>query len=287
MVTPAAPSLPTPTPEPPRRRAGLAGRLVIAGVVVGVAGAGIWALTQVTEPDRTPRRVEPPIVAVPVEPGSAVPGDVLPDRQPPPDRKPPPAAQGGQAPDPIGEWANRVSETIEVPARALRAYAVADLTLRAEKPRCRITWATIAAIGRIESNHNRYGGATLQEDGRPSKPIIGVPLDGSPGFKAIPDTDKGQLDGDTQWDRAVGPMQFIPGTWKRFAADGDGDGKADPQDIDDAAVAAGRYLCSANRDMGTGKDWWAATFTYNNSVEYGQKVFGLADRYARGSLGQR
>ncbi|WP_086782050.1 lytic murein transglycosylase [Crossiella equi] len=276
-----------PTADEPRRRTGCAVRLLVAGLVLGVAGTGIWALTRATEPDRTPRRVEPPIVAVQVEPGSAVPGEILPERQAPPSAKPQKPQNGQAPPDPIGEWANRVSDAIDVPARALRAYVTADLAMRAEKPKCRITWATLAAIGRIESNHNRYGGAVLQDDGRPSKPIIGVPLDGSPGFKAIPDTDKGQLDGDPQWDRAVGPMQFIPSTWKRYGADGNGDGKADPQNIDDAALAAGRYLCAGNRDLSTGKDWWAAAFTYNNSVEYGQKVFGLADRYARGSLGQR
>ncbi|HEY8373786.1 MAG TPA: lytic murein transglycosylase, partial [Pseudonocardiaceae bacterium] len=81
-------------------------------------------------------------------------------------------------------------------------------------------------------------------------------------------------------------MQFIPSTWAQWAADGDGDGKADPQDLDDAALAAARYLCAGNRDLGTGKGWWAAVMSYNNSVEYAQKVFGLADTYARASIGR-
>lgn len=29
------------------------------------------------------------------------------------------------------------------------------------------------------------------------------------------------------------------------------------------------------------RDWWAAVLSYNNDVTYGQKVFGLADEYAR------
>ncbi|MGH3994059.1 MAG: lytic murein transglycosylase, partial [Pseudonocardiaceae bacterium] len=85
------------------------------------------------------------------------------------------------------------------------------------------------------------------------------------------------------YDRAVGPMQFIPSTWARWASDGDGDGQADPHDIDDAAVTAARYLCADRRDVGTARGWWAAVLSYNNSVDYAQRVFGAADAYARRS----
>jgi membrane-bound lytic murein transglycosylase B len=138
------------------------------------------------------------------------------------------------------------------------------------------------AGGRIESNHGQYGGATtLGADGRPSKPIIGAPLDGSPGVKAIGDTGRGRIDGDPTTDRAVGPMQFIPSTWSRWASDGNGDGAGDPQQIDDAALAAGRCLCANWRDMASAAGWWAGILSYNNSTEYAQKVFGLADGYAK------
>ena len=49
------------------------------------------------------------------------------------------------------------------------------------------------------------------------------------------------------YDRAVGPMQFIPSTWSVIGVDGDNDGKRNPQDIDDAALATAVYLCSATR----------------------------------------
>ncbi|MFB9907220.1 lytic transglycosylase domain-containing protein [Allokutzneria oryzae] len=277
MVTPA----PVISPTPPRRGRSLLGRLLVVGLVLGVGAVALSVLSDLTTPTRGPAR-EAPITAAPVQPGSVVPGDagVVPDlRQPAPQ-----GAPAGR--DPLDEWASRLSEAVDVPARALRAYALADLAMRTERPRCQLSWSTVAGIGRVESNHGRYGGATLNEDGRPSKPIIGIPLDGGPNVRAIPDTDGGALDGDTNWDRAVGPMQFIPGTWKRYAADGNGDGRADPQQIDDAAVAAARYLCSGNRDLGDAKGWWAAVFSYNNSTEYGQKVFGLADTYARRSLGR-
>ena len=58
-------------------------------------------------------------------------------------------------------------------------------------------------------------------------PIIGLPLDGSHGVKRIEDTDDGRLDGDPVFDRAIGPLQFIPTTWEDWASDADGDGVAD------------------------------------------------------------
>jgi membrane-bound lytic murein transglycosylase B len=164
------------------------------------------------------------------------------------------------------------------------AYGNADLVLHTSDPGCHLSWATLAGIGRIESNHGQYGGATLGDDGRPSKPIVGIPLNGSAGVKAVTDTDGGQFDGDSRVDRAVGPMQFIPSTWARWASDANLDGRGDPQQIDDAALAAGRYLCAHDRDLARPADWWAAVFSYNNSVPYGQKVFGLVDGYARTAM---
>src|SRR3546814_6297301 len=75
-------------------------------------------------------------------------------------------------------------------------------------------------------------------DGRSSRPILGPALDGRPGFAAIRSTpESATWHGDSTWDHAVGPLQFIPSTWSRWAADGDGDGASDPNDIDDAAYA--------------------------------------------------
>ena len=76
-------------------------------------------------------------------------------------------------------------------------------------------------------------------------------------------------------------MQFIPSMWSRWASDGNGDGVGDPQQIDDAALAAGRYLCANGRDMASAAGWWTGILSYNNSTEYAQKVFGLADGYAK------
>jgi hypothetical protein len=98
-------------------------------------------------------------------------------------------------------------------------------------------------------------------------------------FAAIRDTDDGVLDGNTTWDRAVGPMQFIPGTWARWGADADGDGTADPQDIDDAAAGASAYLCAGGRDLATPGGLSAAVLSYNHSTAYLEVVLRWKARF--------
>jgi membrane-bound lytic murein transglycosylase B len=257
-------------------------RLVVVVAVLAVAGGGVWLVTSATAPVASPTTTEIPalqVVAVPVAVGSAAPDNAVVAGGGAEQAAPQP--QNRSTADLLGNWAGKIARVTGVPARALVAYGNAELAVRASQPGCKVSWATLAGIGRIESNHGQYGGATLGGDGRPSKPIIGVPLDGSPGVKAIGDTDGGRFDGDPTTDRAVGPMQFIPGTWNKWASDGNGDGLGDPQQIDDAALAAGRYLCAGGRDMAAAGGWWAGILSYNNSTEYAQKVFGLADGYAK------
>lgn len=184
------------------------------------------------------------------------------------------------APPPdYGPWAARIAGVTGIPARAVLAYAHAEVRLAAELPACGLDWATLAGIASVESDHGRFGGRVLTPDGRPSAPVIGVPLDGSPDVAAIRDTDGGVLDGDGDWDRAVGPMQFIPGTWRRWAADGDGDGVRDPHDLDDAALAAGRYLCAAG-PLSTSDGWRSAVLSYNASDAYLRSVLFATNDYA-------
>lgn len=179
--------------------------------------------------------------------------------------------------DPV--WVSRIASATGVPSRALEAYASATLQLRAEQPTCGIGWNTIAAIGAVESNHGSFGASKLGADGVSRPPIVGVPLNGL-GVAAIRDSDGGRLDGDTTWDRAVGPMQFIPGTWARAGSDGNGDGVKDPQNMDDAALAAARYLCSSGA-MTTPDGWRGALWSYNRSDAYMMKVAETANRYAQ------
>ena len=257
-------------------------RLVVVAAVLAMAGGGVWLVTSATAPVASPTTTEIPalqVAAAQVAVGSVAPGDAVVAGGAAQQAAPQP--QNRSTADLLGAWAGRIAPVTGIPARALVAYGNAELAVRASQPSCKISWATLAGIGRIESHHGQYGGAVLGADGRPSKPIIGVPLDGSPGVKAISDTDGGRFDGDKTADRAVGPMQFIPSTWIKWASDGNGDGIGDPQQIDDAALAAGRYLCAGGRDMAAAAGWWAGILSYNNSTEYAQKVFGLADGYAK------
>ena len=141
-----------------------------------------------------------------------------------------------------------------IPARALEGYRRAEQLLATGDPSCHLDWALVAAIGRVESAHGSFGGNRLGTDGVARPGIVGIALDGSRGTARITDTDGGRWDGDGRFDRAVGPMQFIPGTWRSVGVDADGDGTTQPQDVDDAATATGVYLCSGSGDLRTSED---------------------------------
>ncbi|MFJ4083536.1 lytic murein transglycosylase [Streptomyces iakyrus] len=152
-----------------------------------------------------------------------------------------------------------------LPASVFAAYRRAEDWLAREAPGCRLRWQLLAAIGQVESGQARGGRVT--SDGTTVAPILGPRLDGV-AFALIRDTDGGVHDGDTAYDRAVGPMQFIPSTWARWGADGNGDGRTDPNNVFDAALAAGRYLCAGGRDLSVPAELDRAILGYNHSVAY-------------------
>ena len=169
-----------------------------------------------------------------------------------------------------------------IPGPALAAYHRAAGVIGNADPACHIDWALIAAIGRVESDHGRYGGNVLDGQGIARPGIYGIPLDGRGGTASIPDTDNGYYDHDIVWDRAVGPMQFIPGTWRAVGGDLDGDGAKNPQDINDAAAATAIYLCAGPGDLSRYSDAYAAVRRYNNSDSYARTVLAIADAYRHG-----
>jgi hypothetical protein len=190
---------------------------------------------------------------------------------------------GGRPAAVLAGWAQQTGLRVGVPALALQAYGYAELVLAQTTPACHLTWTTLAAIGLVESSHGRDGGATLDLNGEAVPHIFGPVLDGKNGTQRIADTDGGTLDGDRVYDRAVGPMQFLPSTWRDSGVDADNDGLKNPHDIDDATLAAGNYLCSNGRDLAHIQDWWNAILSYNELQAYAKSVFDTANRYGTAS----
>jgi transglycosylase-like protein with SLT domain len=172
-----------------------------------------------------------------------------------------------------------------IPALALRAYREAAAWAAGFDPDCRLPWTVLAGIGRIESNHGLHGGPATRfsAGGTVSPRITGPPLDGR-GVASIPDSDGGSWDGDPTWDRAVGPMQFIPTTWRSLGRDGNDDRVADPNNLFDAAVSAAAYLCLSGRgDLRDPARLRQAIYGYNHSWPYVDAVLGWAGLYQGGA----
>ncbi|MGH3357955.1 MAG: lytic murein transglycosylase [Nocardioidaceae bacterium] len=173
-----------------------------------------------------------------------------------------------------------------LPTPALNAYRNAAKVMADVKGGCKLDWTLVAAIGRVESDHGQYAGSTVDTSGVSSPKIIGIPLDGTNETAAIRDTDDGAYDGDTTWDRAVGPMQFIPSTWDLVGVDGNGDGEKDPNNIYDAALAASVYLCADGEDVSTRDGASEAVFSYNHSTDYVANVLAIAEAYRHGDFSE-
>jgi hypothetical protein len=170
---------------------------------------------------------------------------------------------------------------VAIPSLALRAYQDAASWAAGFSPGSHLPWSVVAGIGRLESNHGRFLGpaARFTSSGDVAPQILGPALDGRPGFAAIRDTDGGSFDRDRVWDRAVGPMQFIPSTWKSVGRDGSGDGAASPHNLFDAALTTAAYLCSAGGDLADPAQLRRAIFAYNHSAAYVDEVLKWAAFY--------
>jgi membrane-bound lytic murein transglycosylase B len=169
-------------------------------------------------------------------------------------------------------WVDRVAGETGIPIRALSAYAGAAIAKSQIMPECGISWNTIAAIGAVESDHGRHDGSTMADDGTVSPPIYGVRIGD--------DSDGGEFDGAAKFDRAAGPMQFIPESWHNWRTDANGDGLPDVQNIDDAAMATANYLCRVSSDMVGPNGWRAGIAGYNSAPSYAVAVASEANAYA-------
>ncbi|WP_257203308.1 lytic transglycosylase domain-containing protein [Corynebacterium cystitidis] len=242
---------------------------VVLAIVLVVALVG-WALSAL-QPGATVRSWQP-----------------VPDNVPPQAATPPPPIDvhgPGRTADFLADWAAPIADATNVDPQAIRAYGNAALIAQDAWPECNLQWNTLAGIGWVETRHGTYTGdaftrGRLDANGYATPPIIGPALDGSPGFAEIRDTDSGLLDGDTAYDRAVGPMQFIPESFSKYGRDANGNGVPEPQQIDDAALSAANLLCAGGRDLSVPEDWQQAVLSYNHSNDYVVKVRDAAAAYA-------
>lgn len=176
------------------------------------------------------------------------------------------------------------ASTSGIPSAALAAYQRAEAVINSADRSCNLPWQLIAAIGRVESDHGRFGGNVLGDDGVAQPGIYGIALNGRNKTQRITDTDAGQYDADTRYDRAVGPMQFIPSTWSVVGVDGDNDGRRNPQDIDDASLATAVYLCSGDDDLSAEQGQRASVYRYNHSNDYVDLVLSIMQAYMDGDF---
>jgi membrane-bound lytic murein transglycosylase B len=212
-------------------------------------------------------------------------GPPIPKGVPPPAGDPVPPVDThaeGRPADQLHGWAAERSPVLKIPVGALEAYAYAARVAEVENPRCRLSWTTLAGIGQVESQHGTYRRATVAANGDVRPPIRGVRLDGTGGTLRIIDSDTGDLDGDASADRAMGPMQFIPETWRLYGVDANNDGIVSVDNIDDAALSAAGYLCWRGKDLATPRGWITALRAYNDSAPYARAVRDWATTYAAG-----
>lgn len=168
-----------------------------------------------------------------------------------------------------------------IPAIAYQAYRAASDAAPTIGAGCSVDWTVLAGIAQVESRHGLFEPEhQLTPNGDVIPEIRGRALDGTGGTAPMPDSDGGELDGDATWDRALGPLQFIPATWRQLGRDGNGDGVADPDNLYDAALTAAAHLClRAPGDYGQRGDLRAALLAYNASGRYADQVLGWIQRY--------
>lgn len=167
-----------------------------------------------------------------------------------------PAAMAGLPPGPLG-----------IPDIVLYAYQRAQQIMATQQPSCHLPWWLLAGIGQVESG--QADGGLVDAQGNTLTPILGPALDGSNGTAVLTAAGGG-------WQRAIGPMQFLPSTWSTWGGGGN------PNNVYDAALAAGRYLCAGGWNLSDPAQQVMAVFTYNHSDSYVQLVLTWAYAYAGG-----
>lgn len=240
----------------PKKGRALAGRALIALILVGALATCGWILAR--KPAQ-PVRLAPAADAPAGNAATAAGPSVL--QVSAPVQAHAPQQQGKSE---LDTWAAGLSGALDIPERALVGYATGELTLRKEQPDCHLSWVTLAGIGKASSDHARFGGDSLGGNGTATKALGSVPLQGAAG--------------EAPGEQRSGPMQLTQQEWKRVR------GTGSIQDVDDAAIAAGRVLCANGTDLQQGLGWWKAIANYRDSDLFRQQVLGNAQLYAALSL---
>ncbi|MEW1549177.1 lytic transglycosylase domain-containing protein [Streptomyces tsukubensis] len=262
-----------------RLRRGATTTAVAAAAVAALSASQAPGVTHTVSGDSHGSRDDVTDEATP-PPGTPVTGDSPYYTDLPPLKSPTPTGTAPGAAGTAGGTVPSGAAEAGIPATVLAAYKRAEETIASSDPGCKVPWQLLAAIGKVESGQAR--GGRVDANGTTLSPIRGPVLNGV-GFANIPDTDNGAYDGDTVYDRAVGPMQFIPSTWASWGQDANGDGRKDPNNIYDAALAAGRYLCANDRDLTKANDLERAILGYNRSREYLNTVLSWFEYYKKGT----
>nr|WP_034289122.1 C40 family peptidase [Amycolatopsis benzoatilytica] len=209
--------------------------------------------------------------------GQAEPGNVAATSAPapasaaaslPPSASAVPAQPGVPQPGEFGPWASRTSQWLDIPLRAMNGYAQATVTLSKEQPECHLSWITLAAIGKVTSDHGRAQGGHIGDNGTLGKPLGTVEVRDF--YHRVVSTPG-----------AAGPLQLSPEVWSKWQRSASG-GKPDIQNVDDAALTAGRALCANGRDLAT--DWWNGVATLEPAPVVLHRTLATMNVY--GTVGQ-
>jgi membrane-bound lytic murein transglycosylase B len=167
----------------------------------------------------------------------------------------------------------------DIPPRALAAYERAAMVIDLADRSCRLDWQLLAALGKVLTDHGRVGGSQLDEHGVPRPWVLGQRLTGRHGTQRVPDTDSGRFDRDGRLDRAVGPMMLLPSVWSVVSVDGDSDGRRNPQDIDDATLAAAVLLCAGPGDLRNASVRYREIQRFHGGSDYAKDVLLVRAAY--------
>ncbi|MFD9888771.1 C40 family peptidase [Amycolatopsis sp. NPDC059027] len=229
--------------------------MVIAAAVVVAAGA-VVAAVQLSPKDQPRSSAAAVASSTPPSPSPSLPQEAP---------KAPP-----QAPSEFDAWVSRTSQWLDIPLRAMTGYAKATVTLGKENPGCHLSWVTLAALGKVTSDHGRAKGGTLGADGTMSAPIGTIEV-------------RDFYDKVVSTANASGPMQLAPATWSKWQRSATG-AAPDAQNIDDAALTTGRALCGDGRDLSQGQTWWNAVGSVQAAPLYLHRTLATVNVY--GTVGQ-